>query len=473
LPPELAAAAIPAPPSKLAERLSAQIEAAIRANGWPAGHSLGAEEELAAQYGASRAALREAIAIAEWNGLVERRRGRDGGVFIAGFTLAGAVANLRNFLLLAGAGLPDLLLARRLVEGRILHLALERLDPGGRVALGRIALGRLAGGASPDGDPRTRLDRLKTIVERQAAIAGSPALQLFGSALRHAFVDRVRTTGIDDSAYLAASTAVADLRLAQVHAMLEDDRQAARDLQTRALDLWESFIAAHPPGTLGGAAIVDRLCDPRHDALIYQFVQPARRPEALARAIAQGIANRALAPGMKLGTEQLLIAEYAVSRRVLREGLRILESTGVVHTERGMRGGLVVAAARRDTLLTLLPRALGGAPDAAALTLLPDLLRASAAALADAPLAARTAFADQMSGGRADCAAQAASATARATPDVPAGCLALMLLPHTAAGAAGSARDLVIAIRDGNRPAAATLARRLAAPHASPPASQP
>src|SRR6185369_11799631 len=108
-----------APDSKLSAQVAAQIEDSIHVNAWPANHCLGAEEHLSARFGASRAVIREAIAIAEWNGSVERRRGREGGVFVTTFSPNAAVGMLRNFLFLAGADLAGLLRARRLVEGAI------------------------------------------------------------------------------------------------------------------------------------------------------------------------------------------------------------------------------------------------------------------------------------------------------------------------------------------------------------------
>lgn len=445
------------PAAKLGAQLATRLEEAIRANGWGPDHYLGAEEELSARFGASRTVVREAIAIAEWNGTVARRRGREGGVFVAPFAPDLAAGVLRNFLFLAGAGMPALLRARRQVEGAILDRAIERIGADDAAALARLLP---AAGAEDWVNDSTRLDQLKSIVEQLARIAGSPVLGMFGMALRHCYVDRVRTTTTQDSAYFEASREVVRLRLQQIEAILACDRLGAHDLQARAMAVWSAFASALPAKALPGDAIVERLADPRHDALIYEFVRPVKKSEALARAVAQTIADRELAPGRQLGTEQALIAQFGVSRRVLREGLRVLEHCGAVGAERGARGGLVVARPQRESLATLLNRADAPVRDDAALVLVPELMADAAAAVVAAGPAARIALAASAQGGDAGTVAWC---LAEETPDVVAGCFLAVLLPlvtHPGPGAAQPA-DLLNAIATGDGHAAPRLAYHL------------
>lgn len=82
------------------------------------------------------------------------------------------------------------------------------------------------------------------------------------------------------------------------------------------------------------------------------------RPK-MAQVIADGlradIASGKLANGRRLPLEHELIAEYGVSRAVVREALRLLESSGLVVVRRGPKGGAVVthrtSGVVRDTLL--------------------------------------------------------------------------------------------------------------------------
>ena len=340
--------------SKFGEQIAARLEKMVHAGRWPAGHYLGHEEALSRAFGASRATIREAIAIAEWNGLVERRRGRDGGLYVSARTADPAVALLRNYLFLSGSSLTQLLRARRIVEGLILDRVVERIGAGEADGLAELFSGEVSD------DDRAHLDRLKRIVDRMSELAEAPLLRLFGGALRHCFVDRMRTTTLDDEAYLVASREVARYRRAQVEAIRDYDRAAVRDLQTRAMDVWVAFVEQVPAKQLGGAAVVDRLTATSDHALIYEFVQPAKKAEALARAIAQTIANKGLGKGERLGTEAELMAEYGVSRRMFREGVRILERFGNVEQGRGKSGGLRVASPRRDALLGSLQDTVAG-----------------------------------------------------------------------------------------------------------------
>lgn len=65
--------------------------------------------------------------------------------------------------------------------------------------------------------------------------------------------------------------------------------------------------------------------------------------QSLARMIARDIAERGLAPGAKLPTEQLMAAGFGVGRTTVREALRLLEAQGMVEIRPGLRGGPVVA----------------------------------------------------------------------------------------------------------------------------------
>lgn len=453
--------------AKLGEQVAARLESVIQASGWPAGHFLGHEEQLARDYGTSRSVIREAIAIAEWNGIVESRRGREGGLYVRERSLDPAIALLRNYLFLSGADLASLLRARRLVEGRTLERVMDRITAPDAAAFAALLAGR--GAAADD---RRHLDELKQIIERMSDIADAPLLRLFGAALRHCYVDRVRSTTVEDAAYLSASRAVARYRRLQVEALLDYDRVAVRDLQTRAMDLWAAFAAAIPPAHLEGAALVDRLAVTGPGALIYEFVRPAKKAEAVARAIAQRVADRNLHHGDRLGTEAELLAEFGVSRRVFREGARILERFGIVESGRGKFGGLMVGTPDREPLLASIRAPVaalpggGGRDDAVLGQLLVDAVRALVAA-APAPRAALLAA---VGDGPPPPASSLARLVAIHTPDALTGCLIEIMLDGAAVAGGPVLQDrnvapLCAAIAAADAFAAPRLAESLLAGH--------
>lgn len=439
--------------AKLGAQVAARLEQRIRTNGWGAGHYLGHSGQLAQDLGASPAVLREAVAIAEWDGLVESRRGRDGGIYVSAPSGDPGIATLRNYMFLAGADLAGLLRARRQVEGRILELALRRTGP----EEARNLAGLLADRGVP-ADDRSHLSRLKSIVDQLTQLAASPLLHLLGGALRHCFVDRVRTTTSDDRAYLEASRIVAGHRLQQIEAIVAYDRVAAGDLQTRAMDTWDGFVANLRPVPLSGAAIVARLGDRGEEGLIYEFVQPAKKAEAVARAIVQKVHGLGLEPGARIGTEAALCEELGVSRRVLREGLRNLERFGVVEAERGKSGGLVAGVARRELLFAALEaqRRLGPRARRDDAAILGTLLGEAAGRIAGAEAGVRQAFA-QILGGPLPPMASAAAVHA---PSELAGCLLEVAARELSRSglAPGNPQRLAEAIRAGDVFAAPRLA---------------
>jgi DNA-binding FadR family transcriptional regulator len=68
----------------------------------------------------------------------------------------------------------------------------------------------------------------------------------------------------------------------------------------------------------------------------------AKISQSLARTIARDIAEKGLAPGAKLPTEQVMASEFGVGRTTVREALRLLEGQGMVEIKPGLRGGPVV-----------------------------------------------------------------------------------------------------------------------------------
>lgn len=91
------------------------------------GDRLPPERELAARLRVSRVTLREALSALEDAGLAERRRGRNGGWFVTGRTLAPAVASPAAW---SGEELEDTLAFRSVVETGAAELAAERAPSG-------------------------------------------------------------------------------------------------------------------------------------------------------------------------------------------------------------------------------------------------------------------------------------------------------------------------------------------------------
>lgn len=76
--------------------------------------------------------------------------------------------------------------------------------------------------------------------------------------------------------------------------------------------------------------------------------------ELIAREIILDIAHGGLRTGDSLPSEASMLQQYDVGRASLREALRLLETTGLVHIRAGAKGGPVVGAATSEHLARIL-----------------------------------------------------------------------------------------------------------------------
>ena len=98
----------------------------IIANEARPGDRLPHEAELAEQFRVSRPTIREAIRVLEYSGLVEVRRGRNGGLFVGAGGIPQVVSALRAFLLFDRSSLRDLFHSREVLEVELARLAASR-----------------------------------------------------------------------------------------------------------------------------------------------------------------------------------------------------------------------------------------------------------------------------------------------------------------------------------------------------------
>ncbi|MFF2110665.1 FadR/GntR family transcriptional regulator [Rhodococcus koreensis] len=105
-----------------------RIARAIVAEGWPVGMHLGTELELMERFTVSRAGIREAIRILEYQGVVEMRRGRSGGLRVSAPDGSGIVASAVRYLTFRRVRPEHLLEARRIIELSLIPLVVDRMN---------------------------------------------------------------------------------------------------------------------------------------------------------------------------------------------------------------------------------------------------------------------------------------------------------------------------------------------------------
>jgi DNA-binding FadR family transcriptional regulator len=156
---------------KLAEQTAAKIGLSIVEQGWPLGMVIGSEADLLAEYGVSRAVLREAVRLLEHDHVAHMRRGPGGGLVVAEPD-ADAVTRVASIYLRYRTVSPGQLFgARMALELAAVRSAAEHIDERG-VARLREALDHETAG----GEANANSHYFHLVV---AQLSGNPAIELF------------------------------------------------------------------------------------------------------------------------------------------------------------------------------------------------------------------------------------------------------------------------------------------------------
>lgn len=148
------------------------LKARIFAGEYRVGDRLPAERELAESLGIGRPSVREAYRTLELIGIVEVRKGKDGGAFIRTPSARPLAATLTDLLRVGSVSLPDVTESRLAIEREVAQLAVARATPQAIAGLRAMVAEALAkagvGVAASDDNVAFHL--------RLAEIAGNPIL---------------------------------------------------------------------------------------------------------------------------------------------------------------------------------------------------------------------------------------------------------------------------------------------------------
>lgn len=321
---------------KLAPQIAKAIESEVFRLGWPVGHPLGKEEELAGRFGVSRTVLREALTITERDGVTVRTRGRSGGVAIAAPAQASVAMALGNYLVAAGLSEQEFSDGYHMLNGLAFRLAAERCT----AAQAEAARALMQRPLAPDLDGRWR-----HILELHTALlemTGNRAVQIFSTAV--VFSGIVRTYTAMATTQPAASLRFAEMAAAtgsrQLDSVIAGDVADAVLAEREQLGLWRGYYRPAPTIELDNeqaARVITGI------NAVFSSDKPIKRADVLAFQLHQAIAAGRLRDGERLDSEAILLRRYQVSRGVLREAIRALERYAVVRTAEGRNGGLCVA----------------------------------------------------------------------------------------------------------------------------------
>jgi DNA-binding FadR family transcriptional regulator len=230
---------------KLAEQTAAKIELAIIERGWPLGMVIGSEADLLAEYGVSRAVLREAVRLLEHDHVAHMRRGPGGGLVVAE---------------------PD---AEAVTRAATLHLRYRQVSPG-QLFEARIALELAAVKSATERIDERGIGRLREVLDHEAAgteqadvnshyfhlvvaqLSGNPALELFTDVMTRlsaaaflgsgGLVDATAATSVRD----ALTDDVASVHRGIAEAIISGDVGMAQHRTTRHLQAMAGAVGRHP-----------------------------------------------------------------------------------------------------------------------------------------------------------------------------------------------------------------------------------
>lgn len=112
---------------RISDRIQKKIKDAILEGRLKSGDRLPTEKEMAEQFGVSMVTLREALRALEIFGLIEKRKGRGGGIFVSQMDDESVKTSLGNYLSFQNLSYHHLLEVRTIIEPSIIRLVVDKL----------------------------------------------------------------------------------------------------------------------------------------------------------------------------------------------------------------------------------------------------------------------------------------------------------------------------------------------------------
>jgi DNA-binding FadR family transcriptional regulator len=225
---------------------------------------------------------------------------------------------IQNYLAFSQVDAAELLDARFVIEVLAMRRAAEVIDSSTARALRSQA-------ESETADPQQG-----ELLAELLRVAGNQVARVFGLALAQRTGSLAEERGSLPAGDSEDSRALRHCRRAQIEAVIAGDIARIHQLQAEYLAIWRRLLAQPAtPSSRAGA----------------RSSQGRKRSEQVSDQLLARIAGLGFASDHNLGSEAELMAEYAVSRAMLREAIRPLERHGIVAMRRGRgaRSGLRVA----------------------------------------------------------------------------------------------------------------------------------
>ena len=117
----------PVSPKRNSEEIASQIEESIFAKSYKPNDRLPSERELAVQFNAGRAAVREALRILEGSGFIRVKSGGDGGIFVKQLDSSRMTKTILDLVRIGNIDVQEITQARIVIETSILESCIDSL----------------------------------------------------------------------------------------------------------------------------------------------------------------------------------------------------------------------------------------------------------------------------------------------------------------------------------------------------------
>lgn len=133
----------PGKKDKISDSIIEQIRDGILSGEFKSGEFLGSEKDLLADFGVSKASIREALRVLEVMGLVEIKAGASGGIYVAEIDEKATIYNIINILHHKSPSIAEITMIRYILEPIVAKLAAEKITQKDIDKLRNIIQGRI------------------------------------------------------------------------------------------------------------------------------------------------------------------------------------------------------------------------------------------------------------------------------------------------------------------------------------------
>lgn len=339
---------------KLSEIVAESLLSDIVEKGWEPGRKIGTEADLIKRFSVSRATIREAVRQLEGHGAVTMRRGAGGGLTVSHPPRGAVVRAMAIFIELTHVDFDDQ------------HALLEQLE---------LMSARLAAQRATDesisllADLTDEIQRISDLAESVSAAmrfrlamaeaTENPSLSIFIEALNGVLYQVIRVLSANKTKFRKNRDLSKRYKAELLVALRNKDADLAEHLTQQDIERRLTAMRSLMAGSKGafskdGARTKDRLhFADALEAFAPSADPPPKRSEEIAQDIARYIVQERLEEGDNIGNELELQERYSVSRAILREAIRQLEPHGIIRTQSGFNGGIVVGTVNMEYTVEL------------------------------------------------------------------------------------------------------------------------